>query len=121
MAHSRLRTPAVRVVPGQDCTNIFEWGRVPRDCLLKAPGTGVTVRTSGGRRDVSNGVGEKTAMFKRLLVFQLVKILTPLYGTRRFITAYTTSQSPFRARSIRPTVEDVDHVTWCNIVTLRNL
>jgi hypothetical protein len=47
MAHSRLRTPVVRVVPGQDCTNIFEWGGVPRDCLLRAPGTGVTVRTSG--------------------------------------------------------------------------
>jgi hypothetical protein len=61
MAHSRLRTTAVRVVPGQDGTNIFEWGGVPRDCLLKAPGTGVNVRTSGGRRDVSNRVGEKNS------------------------------------------------------------
>jgi len=26
MAHTRLKIPAVREVPGQDCTNFFEWG-----------------------------------------------------------------------------------------------
>lgn len=77
----------------------FFWvGGVLRDCLLTAPGTGVAVKTNGVNNvfcghDVSNCVGENTAMFKKLLVSQLVKIFTPLYGTRSFITDYTTARN----------------------------
>jgi len=92
----KVKNPCCKGVPGQDCTNFFVES-LETACLRRLVQEWPLGRVAWSYifcgRDVSNCVGEKTVMFKKLLVSQLVKIFTLLYGTWRFITDYTTAHN----------------------------